>query len=513
LALVGLLVLSLALALGLGRAAPTGAAASDEVRIFLGTPSTLDPAIQGDIGSAAFTAQLFETLTAFDSNLALRPALAESWTVTADGRRVTFHLRDGLSFSDGSPIGADDVVRSWLRLLDPARPSPLASLILDVEGAFEHLTGTKTNPADVGLHAEGRDVVVDLIRPGADFPAIIAGPSFAIVPKDFRDPLGTRDFTWVGSGGYNLESVGTDELLLRANEHYWAGTPAIQQVRLLTSIGGRSPVAAFEAGDVDYAGVTAFDAAWLAYDEVLGPQLRQVPSLSLTYVGFNAGKPPFDDVRVRRAFSAAVDWRRISELGAGALSVPVTSMVPPGIPGAPDGDFVPAHDPAAARQWLADAGYPGGAGFPVVEFAPYGAPASIARELETELGVTVKLVEFDDHFGRLIADPPGMFGVGWIADYPGPNDFLGVLLRTGSSNNYGRWSSATFDAAIDDALGTADPGAIEAGWRRALEIIRDDVPAVPLVTGDGWALSRAGLLGAGQNGLGLLRVAGMAWQQ
>ena len=514
-ALVGLLVLALSVALGVGfgRATPIGAAASDDVRIFLGAPATLDPAAQGDIGSAAFSAQLFETLTAFDSKLVLRPALAESWEITDGGRRVTFHLRDGLVFSDGSRLGAEDVVRSWLRLLDPDQPSPLASLVLDVEGAFEYVTRATADPADVGLRADGRDVVVDLIRPGADFPAIIAGPSFAIVPEGFRDPLGGGDFTWVGSGGYSVESIGPDELLLRSNHNYWAGAPTIERVHLLTDIGGRSPVAAFEAGDVDYAGVTAFDAAWLAYDEVLGPQLRHVPTLSLTYVGFNAAEPPFDDVRVRRAFGAAVDWRRVSELGAGGVSVPVTSMVPPGIPGAPEGDFLPAHDPAAARPLLADAGYPGGEGFPEVEFATYGAPDAIARELETELGIEVKLIGLDDHFGRLVVDPPGMFGVGWIADYPGPNDFLGVLLRTGSSNNYGRWSSLPFDAAIDDALGTADPTATQAGWRRALEIIRDDVPAVPLVTGDGWALSRDGLLGAGQNGLGLLRVAGMAWDE
>jgi oligopeptide transport system substrate-binding protein len=148
-----------------------------------------------------------------------------------------------------------------------------------------------------------------------------------------------------------------------------------------------------------------------------------------------------------------------------------------------------------------------------VEFATLGSPFAdaIAAELEAELGVTVHLENLDDHFDRISADPPDIFTVGWIADYPGPNDFLGVLLRTGSSNNYGRWSSAAFDSAVDDALGSADAATISAAWRTALEIVRDDVPAVPLVAGDGWALSRAGLLGAGQNGLGIPRVAGMAW--
>jgi ABC-type transport system substrate-binding protein len=188
-------------------------------------------------------------------------------------------------------------------------------------------------------------------------------------------------------------------------------------------------------------------------------------------------------------------------------------MVPPGIPGAPDGDWRPAHDPAAARALLRAAGYPGGAGFPEVTFGTGFSPYAdaIKAELERELHVSVVLETYDDHFGRLTLDPPGMFTVGWVADYPGPNDFLGVLLRTGSSNNYGRWSSSEFDGAIDTALGTVDPSTAEPAWADVLGIVRRDVPVVPLSYGDAWSLSRTGLLGAGQNGLGLLRVAGLAW--
>ena len=124
------------------------------VRILTGEPTTLDPAAQGDAGSAAITAQLFESLTSFDADLQVRPALAESWQFADGGQQVTFHLRPSLTFSDGSPLRASDVVRSWLRLIDPAHPSPLASLILDVKGADAYLHGTSTDPASVGLHAD-----------------------------------------------------------------------------------------------------------------------------------------------------------------------------------------------------------------------------------------------------------------------------------------------------------------------------------------------------------------------
>ena len=104
-----------------------------------------------------------------------------------------------------------------------------------------------------------------------------------------------------------------------------------------------------------------------------------------------------------------------------------------------------------------------------------------------------------------------MWALGWVADYPGRNDFLGVLLGSGASNNYGKWSSPTFDAAIADAVSAPDPEVASAAYDRAEAVVRDEVPVVPIEYGPGWALSRTGLLGAGQNGLGIVRMAGLAW--
>jgi ABC-type oligopeptide transport system substrate-binding subunit len=102
--------------------------------------------------------------------------------------------------------------------------------------------------------------------------------------------------------------------------------------------------------------------------------------------------------------------------------------------------------------------------------------------------------------------------MGWVADYPAANDFLGILLGTGSSNNYGRWSSAPFDAAVGDALQTTDPAAARAAYDRAETIVRDEAPVIPLSYDKEWKLSRDGLLGANGNGLGIIRMAGLAWK-
>ena len=487
---------------------PVPGAPSGTVRILSGEPTTLDPVAQSDVGTAAVTAQIYESLTAFDPDLVLRPALAGSWDVQDGGRRVVFHLRPGLAFSDGTSITAADVVRSWMRVIDPVHPSPLASLMGDVVGANDYLHRVSTDPTTVGLTASGSDIEVRLSHPASQFPAIVASPTFGVIP------MGTPDGT-VASGGYAVQSQTEDEVVLKANPRYWAGSPAIATVHLITSLGGKSPLAAFVNGDIDYTGLSGYDAAWIRYDPDLGPSLRSVPSLSLEYLGFDVRQKPFDDVRVRKAFALAVDWARLVNLASLGTSVPATSMVPPGIQGRSERDFSQHADPAQAKALLAAAGYPGGAFFPKVTYISGGSgiDAGILKQLADVLGITInyETMDFSDYFPRLHADPPAMWSLGWVADYPGPNDFLGVLLGTGQTNNYGHWSSAEFDAAITDAGAATDQTAILAAYERAETVVQRDAPAIPLSNGSGWALARKGLLGASDNGLGFIRLAGLAW--
>ncbi|MEZ0241091.1 MAG: ABC transporter substrate-binding protein [Chloroflexota bacterium] len=512
-AVLGALAVVAAVLLVAGPAA-VSAGDPDEVRILAGEPRTFDPAAAGDSTTAAVITQLYETLTAYDASLQLQPALAATWEVAEDGRSVVFHLRPGLQFSDGTPLTAEDVVGSWLRIIDPRAPAPLAALMIDVKGARDHLAGRETDPALVGLHANGNDVEVEMERPGADFPAIVSSPLFAVVPPAaWRDGQAAFGVDAVVSGGYSVTRVATDEITLERNERYWAGLPAISTVHLILDIGGRSPVAAFEAGDLDYTEISSIDAPWIPYDRDLGPQLRETASLALTYLGFTSSSAPFDDVRVRQAFGAAVDWDRVVALGTVGGELPAHSMVPPGIPGGGDRNWLPAHDPAMARDLLAQAGFPGGAGLPTIHFAAggFGLADAIAADLERELGINVEVEILDEHLDRLDADPPMMWATAWIADYVGPNDFLGVLLESDSSNNYGRWRSPAFDQAIAEALATRDAVEAQAAYERALALIQAEVPVVPLYVSTNWALSREGLLGAADNGLGSLRVAGMAW--
>ena len=492
------------------------AAPPDEVRVLAGEPGTFDPAAQGDSTTTAVLAQIHETLTTYDAVLQLQPALAESWEVADDGRQVTFHLRPDLAFSDGTPLTAEDVVGSWLRLIDPAAPSPLAALMVDVKGARAHLAGQSTDPSEVGLRADGLDVLVELERPGADFPAIVSAPIFAVVhPAAWRDGQDAFGAGQPVSGGYLIASNDEDAIVLQRNDRYWAGPPPIPTARLVLDIGGRNAVAAFEAGDLDHATIGAVDAPWIPYDETLGPQLRESRSLDVTYLGVDTSRAPFDDVRVRQALGSAVDWQRIVTLNSVSGGTAAVSMVPPGIPGGGDASWLPAYDPDQARALLAEAGYPDGKGLPVIEFGTSGYPVAvgIAADLERELGMQIDEVVYDDQIDRINTAPPNIWIAGWIADYVGPNDFLGVLLESDSSNNNGHWSSPAFDQAIADALSSRDPAAAQAGFERALAEIQREVPVVPLAHNTRWALSRDGLLGAADNGMGVLRIQGMAWAE
>ncbi len=490
--------------------------AERSARILAGAPATLDPAAAGDADSAAVIAQLFEGLTALDPSRTPRPALAERWELRDGGRTVAFTMRDGLQFSDGTPLGADDVRRSWLRVIDPRAPSPLASLLFDVVGARDYAAG-RADAGTVGITAAGSTVEVRLTRPGGDFPAIAASPTLAVVPPRVGgDPAGLEPGpTFVGSGAYLLAATAPDGMTLRANPRYWAGPAAIGAITLVSDIGGRSPVDVFAAGELDWAPVAAYDASWLAYDPELGASLRTWSDLAVVYYGFETRRPPFDDARVRRAFASAVNWDRIVRLADGPAALPATSMVPPGIPGRSDRSFVPAYDPAGARRLLAEAGYADPAAFPAVTLVGgSGYDRAILAQLEENLGVTVRYEALD--FATLIErlgsqDSPDIWVSSWIADYPSPNDFLGILLGSGEANNYGGWSNAAFDAAIAEAVGTDDPVKARAGYDAAESILRDQVPTIPVSYDSSAALAREGLLGASSNGLGFLRLAGLAW--
>ncbi len=379
-----------------------------------------------------------------------------------------------------------------------------------------YLHGRSSDPATVGLRASGDTVEVRLDRPAADFPSIVSGPTFAVVPPgiDGGGAALRPGAGFVGSGAYVLQKATDTELTLAANDRYWAGRPAIGTVHLLTTLAGKSPVQAFQDGDIDYSPIGDYDAQWIRYDRDLGPALRTVPSAAVTYYGFDTSRPPFDDVRVRQAFAWAVDWKRIVELGSAGVGDPGDEHGPARYPGPERSRLRPearsGRGPGCARCRRLSGR----------RRVPRGDPGRRDRlrrgdHRRAQARARHRREVRDDRV-RPVLRPSGQRPAGLLVArlgrrLPGPNDFLGLLLSTGSSNDYGRWSSKEFDAAIAAAGAATDPTTVRAAFDSAEEIVQRDVPVVPLSYGTGYALARDGLLGATESGLGILRLAGLAW--
>jgi oligopeptide transport system substrate-binding protein len=501
---------------GPGRSSGPSGSSTGSVTIFGGEPSSLDPAVQSDMDSAQVVAQLFESLTAIDTAGNVQPALADSWQSSNGGERLVFHLRSGLVFSDGSPLVAADVISSWMRVLDPAQPSQLASLLDDVVGAQAYREGSGAKSA-VGLSAIGDDQIeVDFTSPSPEFPAIAASPTLAVVPPTIdSNPNALTPNGFVGSGAYILSGLTDTEVTLTANRHYWAGTPSIATVHQLFSIGGDSPVSDFESGTLDYTPISYDDASWIAYDKTLGPLLHVDQSPSVEFYGFDTSRPPFSDVHVRRAFQMGIDWRGIIALQADPLMQPATGMVPPDVPGHSATDFGPVFNLTQARAELAAAGYPNGVGFPKITLVTAGAPLdeAIVRQLHDNLGIDIgyETRDFASYNEELLTNPPAFWEMDWVADYPGANDFLGLLLGTGKTNNFGRWSSSDFDNDIDQALAAGDQASMQQALDGAQAVVLDQAPVIPVDYDGGYSLAKSNLLGAVTNGQGLMRYASLAW--
>lgn len=512
----GTAALAVIVIVGMAWHASPAVAARNSVTILGAAAASLDPAVQSDAGSAEVVSQLFESLTAVDSNQHLQPALAASWETQAGGKRVIFQLRPGLTFSDGRALTAADVVKSWMRVLAPAKPSQLASLLDDVAGARAYREGS--GPASsVGISApSSTQVQVDLANPAADFPSIASSPPLAVVPPDLDSkPSLLEPGSFVGSGAYVLSGLTDTETTLTANPHYWAGKPAIGTIHLLSSTGGNSPVDMFQAGGLDYTPISVGDATWIAYDKTLGPSLRIEPSPSIEFYGFNTTKAPFNDVHVRRAFALGIDWNRIVALLANPLTVPATGMVPDGVPGHSATDFGPKLDLVKAKSELAAAGYANGAGFPSVTLVTGGSglDGAIVRQLHDNLGIDISFEALDwaSYNQRLLTDPPAFWEMDWVADYPGANDFLGLLLGSGQTNNFGRWTNADFDTAVSRALSATDATSMQQAFDQAQAVVADQAPVIPVDYGAGYSLAAQGLLGAFPNSQGLVRYAGLTW--
>jgi oligopeptide transport system substrate-binding protein len=509
LVLVGLAAVALAVLPSLP--APRIGAAGPDLRYLGGEVKTLDPAFIGDAADVQLLLQLYAGLTRLDEEGEPYPSLAESWTVSEDGRTYRFVLRDGLTFSDGTPLTAEDVRRSWLRILDPATGSSSPDVLSLIQGAPQRLAGGSED--EVAIVADGRTLQVTLRHPAAYFTAVTATPTAFVVPPEADASAGWQAVgSFVGSGPYVASRMEGDTLVLEANQRYVAGPPPIAVIEWLTDLDGDVPTA-FANEVVDVGGIGSFDASWIAYDRDLGPALHAAAALGVQYFGFDSTRPPFDDARVRRAFALALDRPRLVELSDGSASMPASSVVPPAL--WPEGlEDDQEHDPDEAARLLDEAGYAERAELGVITVNGAGldvAPAVATWREVLGVSIVVEGMEFRDYLAVLESDPPQVFTINWIADYPSPHALYSLLLLPDAASNYGDWTDETFVELLEAASGADGEAEQAAAYRDVDARVDAQAPVIPWSYATSWWLVRPGLRGLGNLTTGLLDLGRVSW--
>jgi oligopeptide transport system substrate-binding protein len=438
---------------------------------------TLDPQLAGDSNSAVVTNRLFVGLVRNDLNGKAVPDLA-SWKVSSDGKVYTFNLLPKARFSDGSPVTAQDVIWSLSRTASPALKAKGASGINNlglIVGAQAYNDGKAKSIA--GLKATGsRTIQIRLSQAAAYFPAQLTLDAANILEKSAY--LSRK--TLIGAGPFKLlEWKHGQSVSLLPNPYYVLGKPKLDGITVKFYANPETAYNAYLTGAVDITGAVHFPSARLT-EATTRPDFHSSARLGVTYLVPNHTQAPFDNPKLRLAFSAAIDRDALAKVLGGQVN-PSDRALPPGIACYNKKLRNQTFNPDAAKKALADAGFPEGQGLPSITYT-YGAngadqdriAAALQQMWQDTLGVQVKLnaMEMGSYFKALDARNFQIAMIEWGADFPDPQNFLSLQLQTGSSNNNAMYSNAEFDKLTkqaDVSSGTGRCGLYEQAEKLALD--------------------------------------------
>ena len=458
-------------------------------------PESLDPAIITSQSDGRIVSALFEGLTRFNAVTAqAEPALAKRWDISGDGLVYTFHLRDDLQWSNGEPITTHDVVYSWRRAVNPATASDYAGMLYYVKNAEAINSGQLTDLTRLGVRSlDDQTVRVELAAPTPFFIELCAFWTLAVVPETAIARHGDQ---WClsrplpVSGSHTLEHWRVrDRIRLRKNERYWdAANTRNEVIDFLPVETPETAINLYEAGQADIIWDKGLVPTELLDALSRRPDFHRFDYLGTYFVRFNTTKKPLDDPRVRKAMALAIDKARLVAKYTKGGERPAGHFVPPGT-----GDYTspsgPGHDPGLAKRLLAEAGYPGGNGFPAdFEYLFNSSPLNknIAVELQhmwrETLGIQVKLRQAE-HKVYLAAQSALDYHItrsSWIGDYNDPNTFLDMFMARNGNNRTG-WANADYDQLIRLANATPDLAKRNGLFRQAETIlIANELPIAPL---------------------------------
>ena len=473
----------------LALAACRGGASTPQRHTFIDSrdqydPRSLDPALSTDVPTGRAVSYLFDGLTGFTPDARVRPGLAERWDVSADGKVYTFHLRPGVSFSDGTPLHASQVLHSFERVLDPHGTGARGWPLYPIRGARAYAADSARTISGITV-VDDSTVRITLDTALAIFPKLLAMPVASIVPDSVGRDFGEHP---VGTGPWRLVRWKHDDYLLFArNTHYWGSAPKLDS--LLTRIipEPSTAVAEFEAGNVDLLYVPESETEQWEQTDERKALLVSAPALRLWYVAINCTRGPLRDARVRRALNYAVDVPTILQHLVGGRGRLAAGVIPPSLDGADTSRAPYGYDPAKAKQLLAAAGYSGGF---AVELWVGNDPTfmRVAQSIQAYLaavGVRATLVQRDNASAREAArnGQTDLIIKDWYADYPDAENFLYPLLHgvnRGVGGNVSFYENPAYDRLVTRARRTQDDAARAALYREADSLEFSDAPMIYL---------------------------------
>ena len=481
-----------------------GLARDQAIRIPLAEPPTIDPGLAEDAVSVEVIAQIFEGLVTFDDKGTVSGLGAEKWEISPDGLTYTFTLRQGPKWSDGKPVTARDYAWAWKRNVDPKTASPYAKTLFPVKNAAAINDGT-IEPEELGVQAkDDRTLVVTLEKPAAYFLRLASTWTLMPLRQDVIEKSGdkwTEPQNIVTNGLFRLKEWQHDtQIVLERNEDYWGSKPTLQRAiyRLFPEGGSDQVLAAYESGELDTFGPGAsFEFPPNQVDRIMSdPKLKNEVKIfdqsATNFISVNTRREHLKDPRVRMALGQALDRPKIINEVLKRPGKPAYTLQPEGIVGRRP-EIWPKDDVAAAKQLLAEAGFPDGRGFPEITFT-YNTSAQwkpfaeyLQQRWKETLGLNVKLdsMEFAVFLkwrrGDDWTQKGDLYRGVWFSDYEDPNNWYNVLWDSQSdplSFNLG-WKNDRYDAIVRQAAGELDPTKREALYGQAEEILAREYPAIP----------------------------------
>lgn len=461
-----------------------------------GEAETLDPALMTAQLDMRLAYALFEGLTTFDAAGEPRPGVAESWEISPDGLTYTFHLRRDARWTNGERVSAQDFVNSWRRALAPETAARNSYQLYYLKNGqkFNDPTSGLTDFSQVGARAlDEATFQVELEHPTPFFLDLCCTsallPVYLPTVQRWGDAW-TKPEHIVTNGAFTLEAWRlNDRMRLRKNPRYWNHDAVrLQTVDALPISQANVALNFFASGECDLLMDKGLVPVTLVGDLRKQSYFHAAPFLGNFFIRFNCTRAPFNDPRVRQAFSLVVDKRLIVEKITKAGEIPAASFVPPGTGGYQPPEPGLGYDPERARRLLAEAGFPGGRGFPPFAFLYNNGEQNqyIGVELknmfERELGVSMGLRPQENkvYLNTMSSLDYDLARSSWIGDYNDPNTFLDMWV-TGGGNNRCGWSNPVYDGLIADAARETDRAKRFETFRRAETLlISQGTPICPL---------------------------------